>query len=132
MAVKQISLFLENKAGELAEITRLLSSDGVNLRAINIAETADYGIVRIIAEDPQKAAQVLSENDFILSVTPVVQVEVPDRTGGLNEVLEVIAKENIDVEYMYSVFASKDGTASMIFKVSDTEKLEEAVLKIKM
>ena len=132
MAVKQISLFLENKAGELAEITRLLSSDGVNLRAINIAETADYGIVRIIAEDPQKAAQVLSENDFILSVTPVVQVEVPDRIGGLNEVLEVIAKENIDVEYMYSVFASKDGTASMIFKVSDTEKLEEAVLKIKM
>lgn len=132
MAVKQISLFLENKAGELAEITRLLSSNGVNLRAINIAETADYGIVRIIAEDPQKAAQVLSENDFILSVTPVVQVEVPDRTGGLNEILEVIAKENIDVEYMYSVFASKDGTASMIFKVSDTEKLEEAVLKIKM
>ncbi len=132
MAVKQISLFLENKAGELAEITRLLSSDGVNLRAINIAETADYGIVRIIAEDPQKAAQVLSENDFILSVTPVVQVEVPDRIGGLNEVLEVIAKENIDVEYMYSVFASKDGTASMIFKVSDTEKLEKAVSKIKM
>ena len=131
MEVKQISLFLENKAGELAEITRLLSSNDVNLRAINIAETADYGIVRLIAEDPQKAAQVLSENDFIISVTPVIQVDVPDRTGGLNEILEVMAKENIDVEYMYSVFASKGNTASMIFKVSDSKKLEKALSEIK-
>lgn len=130
MAVKQISLFLENKAGELAEITRLLASNGVNLSAINIAETADYGIVRIIADDPQKAAQVLSENDFIISVTPVVRVNVPDRTGGLNEILEVMAEKNIDVEYMYSVFASKDGTASMIFKVSDTEKLEKTLAEL--
>ena len=128
MTIHQISVFLENRAGQLAEITGVLAKKGIDLRAINIAETSDYGVLRLIADKPQEAATTLLEQGFILSMTPVVAVSVPDTPGGLAKVLDVLAKENIDVEYMYSVFGQVDGLAHMVFRVSDTEKLI-AVLK---
>lgn len=128
MTIHQISVFLENRAGQLAEITGVLARKGIDLRAINIAETSDYGVLRLIADKPQEAATTLLEQGFILSMTPVVAVSVPDTPGGLAKVLDVLAKESIDVEYMYSVFGQVDGLAHMIFRVADTEKLI-AVLK---
>lgn len=128
MTIHQISVFLENRAGQLAEITGVLAKKGIDLRAINIAETSDYGVLRLIADKPQEAAATLLEQGFILSMTPVVAVSVPDEPGGLAKVLDVLAKENIDVEYMYSVFGQVDGLAHMVFRVADTEKLI-AVLK---
>ncbi len=128
MTIHQISVFLENRAGQLAEITGVLAKKGIDLRAINIAETSDYGVLRLIADKPQEAAATLLEQGFILSMTPVVAVSVPDEPGGLARVLDVLAKENIDVEYMYSVFGQVDGLAHMVFRVADTEKLI-AVLK---
>lgn len=123
MTIPQISVFLENKAGQLADITRILAEAQVNMRAISIAETADYGVLRLIVDDASKASSILLEQGFILTMTPVVGVAVPDTPGGLSKVLGVISKAEIDVEYMYSVFGQKDGQACMIFRVADTDAL---------
>lgn len=123
MTIHQISVFLENRAGQLADITGILSDNHVDLRAINIAETADYGVLRLIVDDAQRASSILLGQGFILTMTPVVAVAVPDRPGGLNEVLQVVSREGIDVEYMYSVFGQKNGLAYMIFRVADAELL---------
>lgn len=123
MTIYQISVFLENRAGQLAEITGTLAENNVDMRAINIAETQDYGVLRLIADDPRRAAMILSEQGYVVHPTPVVAAAVPDQPGGLNKVLSVLAKENIDIEYMYSVFGEKDGMAYMIFRVGDPEKL---------
>ena len=123
MTIPQISVFLENKAGQLADITGILSQNQVNMRAINIAETTDYGVLRLIVDDAAKASSILLEQGFILTMTPVVGVAVPDTPGGLSKVLSVISSAEIDVEYMYSVFGQKDGQACMIFRVADTDGL---------
>ena len=125
MNVTQISVFLENRAGQLSNITRVLSENGVDLRAINIAETADYGVLRIIPADAQKASAVLLENGFIMAMTPVIAVAVPDRPGGLNSLLEALSEENIGIEYMYSVFSSNSGEALMVLQVGEAEKVAE-------
>lgn len=129
MTIPQISVFLENKAGQLADITGILSENQVNMRAINIAETADYGVLRLIVDDASKASSILLEQGFILTMTPVVGVAVPDTPGGLSKVLSVISTEGIDVEYMYSVFGQKDGQACMIFRVADTDGLAAVLEK---
>ena len=125
MNILQISVFLENRAGQLAEITRLLAQEGVDIRALSIAETADYGLARMIVSDAGKASSVLLHHGDILSMTPVYAVEVPDSPGGLAELLQLLAENHIDVEYMYSLFAHKDGYAYMVLRISD----EAAFLK---
>jgi hypothetical protein len=122
MNVNQISVFLENRTGGLSEITRLLAESGINLRAISIAETADYGVLRLIVDDAEKATFILHQQGFILSMTPVSVVCVPDEIGGLAPVLEALAKGNMDVEYMYSLFTYKEGNAYMVMRVSDDPK----------
>lgn len=129
MTIPQISVFLENKAGQLADITGILSENQVNMRAISIAETADYGVLRLIVDDAPKASGILLEKGFILTMTPVVGVAVSDTPGGLSGVLGVISRAEIDVEYMYSVFGQKDGQACMIFRVADTEALTSLLEK---
>ena len=129
MNVTQISVFLENRAGQLSNITKVLSENGVDLRAINIAETADYGVLRIIPADAQKASAVLLENGFIMAMTPVIAVAVPDRPGGLNSLLEALSEENIGIEYMYSVFSSNSGEALMVLQVGEAEKVAEILSK---
>ncbi len=129
MTIPQISVFLENKAGQLADITGILSQNQVNMRAINIAETTDYGVLRLIVDDAAKASSILLEQGFILTMTPVVGVAVPDTPGGLSKVLSVISGAEIDVEYMYSVFGQKDGQACMIFRVADSDGLAAVLEK---
>ena len=119
MNIHQISVFLENRTGQLAEITRLLADAGIDLRALSIAETADYGLARMIVDDSHKASAILLQHGDILSMTPVWAVEVPDRPGGLAELLHVLAEAHVDVEYMYSLFTHKEGNAYMVMRISD-------------
>ena len=119
MSVHQLSIFLENRAGQLAEIARLLAQNNINMRALNIAETKDYGVLRLIVDDVEKATAALLETGCILSKTPVMVVAVPDRAGGLAEVLDVLAEGNIDVEYMYSMFPHEGNKACMVFRLKD-------------
>ena len=119
MSIHQISVFLENRSGQLAQITQLLAQNGVDLRAISIAETADYGLARMIVNDAHKASAILLEHGDILSMTPVWAVEVPDRPSGLADLLAVLAQNNVDVEYMYSLFTHMDGHAYMVLRISD-------------
>ena len=127
MNILQISVFLENRAGQLAEITRLLAQEGVDIRALSIAETSDYGLARMIVDDSQKASSILLQHGDILSMTPVWAVEVPDRPGGLAEVLGVLADSGVDVEYMYSLFTHREGSAYMVMRVSDDPKFLSAL-----
>ena len=119
MNILQISVFLENRAGQLAEITKLLADEGVDIRALSIAETADYGLARMIVSDAHKASDVLLHHGDILSMTPVYAVEVPDQPGGLAELLSLLAENNIDVEYMYSLFAHREGKAYMVLRITN-------------
>ena len=127
MNIHQISVFLENRAGQLAEITSLLAKEHVDIRAISIAETSDYGLARMIVDDSHKASSILLEHGDILSMTPVWAVEVPDRPSGLADMLTVLAENHVDVEYMYSLFTNKDGHAYMILRVSDEPRLLSAL-----
>ena len=127
MNIHQISVFLENRTGQLAEITRLLSDAHVDIRAISIAESADYGLARMIVDDSYKASQILLAHGDILSMTPVWAVEVPDRPAGLSDLLTVLAESHVDVEYMYSLFTSKDGHAYMILRITDEPRFLSAL-----
>jgi len=127
MHIHQISVFLENRAGQLAEITRLLAAEHVDIRAISIAETTDYGLARLIVDDSYKASSILLQHGDILSMTPVWAVEVPDRPAGLADLLEVLAEAHVDVEYMYSLFTNKVGHAYMILRISDEPAFLDAL-----
>ena len=127
MNIHQISVFLENRTGQLAEITRLLAEKNVDIRALSIAETADYGLARMIVDDAHKASSVLLEHGDVLSMTPVWAVEVPDAPGGLAELLSLLAQEKVDVEYMYSLFTHKEGMAYMVMRVSNEPKFLSAL-----
>ena len=128
MSINQISVFLENRSGQLAEVTRLLGTNGVDIRAISIAETSDYGLARMIVDDAAKASSVLLSAGVILSMNPVCAVEVPDSPNGLAELLTTIADGNIDLEYMYSLFTHKEGKAYMVLRVSNETLLAEALV----
>jgi hypothetical protein len=119
MHIHQISVFLENRIGQLAEITHLLADAGIDIRALSIAETSDYGLARMIVDDSYKASSILLQHGDILSMTPVWAVEVPDAPGGLAQVLGVLAEAHVDVEYMYSLFTHREGCAYMVMRVSD-------------
>ena len=120
--VYHISVFLENRAGECAKITGILAQNGVDLRAISIAETADYGVARMIVDNAEKATSILMQNEYLLTMTPVLVVAVPDQPGGIAPVLATLAEGNIDVEYMYSLFTHIAGKAYIVFRVADTQK----------
>ena len=109
MNIHQISVFLENRTGQLAEIAKLLADNNIDIRALSIAETSDYGLARMIVDDAHKASAVLLAHGDILSMTPVWAVEVPDAPGGLADLLALLAAEQVDVEYMYSLFTHREG-----------------------
>ncbi len=125
--IHQISVFIENKKGSLSEITRLLADSKINLRAISIAESADYGVLRLIADDAEKATSVLLSHGFILSMTPVTVISVPDEPAGLSQVLNILTQAGVDIEYMYSLFTHQNGKAYMVFRISDQEEFEKMV-----
>jgi hypothetical protein len=128
MRVEQISVFLENRAGRLAEITRVLGDAGVNIRALSLADTSDFGILRLIVSDNDKAKEALKEHGFTVGKTSVVAVEVEDRPGGLNRILEILSKEGVNVEYMYAFVQHSGSNALMIFRFDDIDAAVKLLL----
>jgi hypothetical protein len=122
MKVEQISIFLENKSGRLAEVTNILSRAGVNIRALSLADTADFGILRLIVNQTDKAKQVLKETGFTVGKTEVIALEVPDKPGGLGGILKILDGAGINVEYMYAFVQRSEGNAVLIFRFDDPDK----------
>jgi len=129
MKIKQISVFLENKSGRLSEVTRVLGDHELNIRALSLADTADFGILRLIINEPDKAWRVLKERGFTVSETEVLAVEVPDDPGGLAGVLELLEGESINIEYTYAFVGKRQGNALVVFKLEDTDKAIGTLLK---
>ncbi len=123
MSVKQISVFLENRPGCLHEMTKALAEANIDLRGLSLAETSDFGIVRLIVDDVLGTANTLKDAGFVASMSDVLAVEVPNIPGGLNKVLEILDGTGINVEYMYAILGNKSSdTAYMIFRVNDNDK----------
>ncbi|HKL85908.1 MAG TPA: ACT domain-containing protein [Treponemataceae bacterium] len=122
MKTQQISIFLENAAGRLAEVTRVLKEGGINLRAIMIADTADFGILRVIVDHPEKTLEVLKKAQFTTKTTDVLSVTISDKVGSLADVLALFEKNKINIEYLYAALDNIGETAVIIFKVEDIEK----------
>ena len=128
MSVKQISVFLENKPGMLNTMTDVLAKNNIDMRALSLAETNDFGIVRIIVDDVYNATTVLKDAGFVHNVTPVLGVSIPDEPGGLNRVVAVLTDAQINVEYMYAFLGGKDvNHAYMIFRVQDLKAATAAL-----
>ena len=124
MDVRQISVFLENKPGQLAHLCRIIADAGIDLKALNIAETSDYGVLRIITDKPETTLSVLKRESLVCNSTVVVAVRVPDQPGGLAGILDIIAEHDISIEYMYSMLGG-NGTSSaiMVFQTNENEKV---------
>jgi hypothetical protein len=122
MIIKQISIFLENVSGRLAEVTKILADSKINLRAMTIADTADFGILRIITSTPDDAVAVLSQAGFMAKETDVLAVEVEDHPGGLAHVMDVFSKNKVNIEYMYASLERRQDKAVIVIKVEDVQK----------
>ncbi len=129
MTVKQISVFLENKPGKLAAFTKILSENDINMRALSLAETSDFGILRLIVDDTYKTSTLLKDEGFVFSITKVLAVAIPDKPGSLNAAIEVLGNAQINIEYMYAVTTHAKGLAYMIFRVADNAAAIDAFTK---
>ena len=129
MKVEQISIFLENKPGALESVMRLLKDANINIRSLSLADTADFGILRLIVNDTNKALKVLNDNGLRVSRTSVVAVEVPDRPGGLHSILAVLAQHGINVEYLYAFIEKSGENAVIIFRFDSPDDAVDVLLK---
>ena len=129
MTVKQISVFVENKPGQLKEFTQLLEEHQIDMRALSLADAEDFGILRIIVDDSYKAACVLKEAGYVFSITPVLAVEIPDEPGSLVGILNILGENDVNLEYTYAFITRKKDRAYMIFRVADNDKAIEVLSK---
>ncbi len=125
MTIKQLSIFVENKAGGLSDVTKTLSENNIDMRTLSIAETPDFGILRAIVDNPEKTADILTEAGYICKITPVLAVAIDDRPGGLHKVLQVLADNDINLEYTYAFVTRKSDTAYMVIRVADKDKAKQ-------
>ena len=125
MSIKQISVFLENKPGQLKRMTGVLAANNIDMRALSLAETKDFGIARLVVDDAYEAMNVLKEADFIASLTSVLAVAVPDEPGGLDKLLAIFSEASVNIEYMYAFIGGEEAKhAYMIFRVASTKDAE--------
>lgn len=132
MKTKQISVFIENRAGRLASVAQVLKEEGIDLRAISMADAPDFGIFRFVVEDPERARTALKRQGFVTEVSDVIAVEVEDRPGGLAEVLEVFAQHELNVEYMYAFLTERSPRAILFFRFEDTDRAIEVLQRAGM
>lgn len=126
MQVKQVSIFLENVSGRLAEVSRVLGRNNIDIRALSIADTSEFGILRLIVNDPDKASSVLKKEGFSVGTTDVIAICVDDTPGGLTDALDCLESNEVGIEYMYAfIGSSEDNRALVIIRVEDTEKAIE-------
>lgn len=129
MKVNQLSVFLENKSGRLARVTRVLGEKQVNIRALSVADTTDFGILRIIVDRPEEAYRALKEEGFVVTQTDVIAVCIPDKPGGLGGVLVVLEEAGINIEYLYAFVGNTNtGNALVIFRVEDCDRAVEVLV----
>ena len=128
MTIKQLSVFLENKTGRINEVTKILGKNGINMHAFSMAETTEFGILRLIVSDVDKAVAVLRDANFAVMLTDVVCISCPDVAGSLASILDQLAEQDIFIEYMYA-FASGDN-ANVVIRPNDIEKCEQLLAKI--
>lgn len=126
-AIKQISIFVENKPGRMARVAKTLSDAGVNIRALTIAEAGDFGVIRMVVDKTERGYQVLRENGFTVSETEVLAVELKDVPGALYEVVNTLGMHNINVDYAYAFVTARAGRAMLILRVDDTERAEQVL-----
>ena len=124
MAIKQLTVFIQNKKGTVVSVTEILAKNDINLRALSIAETQDFGILRLIVSDEVKAEKVLGENGYLIKVIDVVGVKIGDAPGKLTAALDVLDKANINVEYLYAFMARTEKHAYVVLRVEDNEEAE--------
>ena len=122
MKLTQISIFLENRKGRLYEVCSLLGKNKINIRALTVAESEEFGILRIVVDKPQEAAQILKKNGFVASFTDIVAVEVADKPGGLAQILKLFSLSNINVEYMYGFVEKQSDKALLVFRFDEPDK----------
>ena len=127
MSIKQISVFVENKPGALSAMTQVLAEQGVDMRALSLAETKDFGIVRIIVDKVYEATTALKDAGYVHSVTPVLGVRIPDMPGGLYRVLQVLTDAKVNVEYMYAFVGNQDGHAVVVMRTDNAETALQAL-----
>lgn len=127
MFVKQISIFLENKSGRLAEVTSILGDNGIDISALSLADTTNFGILRLIVNDPDKAEEVLRKDGFTTSATSVTAIGVRDEPGGLAVALRILKDAGIEIEYMYAFVSKKEDEALVILKTGDIGKTAEVL-----
>ncbi|MFV2082740.1 MAG: ACT domain-containing protein [bacterium] len=125
MKVEQISIFMENKAGRLAQVTQILGDAGVNIRALSLADTADFGILRLLVSDNDKAVSALKDNGFTVGLTDVLAIEVPDKPGGLAEFLKILGDNDINIEYLYA--HRRGENAIIIFRFDDLDRARSVI-----
>ena len=125
MTVNQISIFLENKPESLSQLTDVLAKNNINMRALSLADTSDFGIARIITDDCAAAEDVLKNNDYIVKTTGVIAIEIPDEAGSLNKILKLLAENGRNIEYMYGFTGRKTNSACMIIRCTNMQKTEE-------
>ena len=121
MIIKQISIFMENTTGRLADVTALLAQAGINLRAVSIADTTDFGILRMVADQPDAADRLLKDAGFTARETDVIGVEVPDHPGELARIMALFRDEGVSIEYLYASLEHKEDKAVIVLKVDDTK-----------
>ena len=129
MTIKQLSIFVENKAGTVSSIAKSIADAGVSIRALSVADTQEFGILRLIVSDVDKAKEVLSENDCVVSVTKVIGVQIPDVPGGLSEALALMSENGINIEYLYAFITISGQHAYVVLRVEDNEKAVEVLSK---
>jgi hypothetical protein len=128
MKVNQISVFLENKSGRLADVTRSLAENDVNIRALSIADTIDYVLLRLIVNNPEQAGKVLTDEGFTVAKTEVLAIEVPDRPGGLAGIIDILSGKGLNIEYMYAFVGRAGEHAIVIFRI---EPVDDAIVALK-
>ncbi len=127
MYVKQISVFMENRPGRLAAITKVLKDNSIDIRAINIADTTDFGILRMIVNDPVKAEQVLRANDMTANAADVIAISIDDNIGAFSDVITLLKDKDISIDYIYSFIGEKSSKAVIIIKTNDLESSIDAL-----
>jgi len=127
MTINQISIFIENKPDALAELTEVLAKNNINLRALSLADSSDFGIARIIVDDVNTTTKILADEGFIVKSTPVIGVEISDKAGSLNHILTILAKAGRNIEYMYGFTGKKSNQAYMIIRCTDNAATEKAL-----
>lgn len=127
MLIKQLSVFVENKPGRLAAVIEALGNNGINMSALSLADTSEYGILRVIVDNPEAASELLKKIGVVVKITTVLAVPMDDTPGGLSKILDIFLKNEINVDYMYAFVGKAANKAVMVVKVSDVKKAEDAL-----